>query len=444
MGLATPETVGKLQTTLHAKAKDSPDYRFYTLYDKVYRLDVLTFAYRLCRANGGAPGVDGQTFEDIKDYGVMRWLDELATELREKRYRPEAVRRVMIPKPGQKGRYRPLGIPTIKDRVVETAAMLVLEPIFEADLQPEQYAYRPKRNALDAVKHVHSLLNRGYREVIDADLSGYFDTIPHSKLMKSVSRRISDGQMLRLINIWLEAPVEEQDERGHRRRTTRNKDTGRGSPQGSPISPLLANLYMRRFILGWKVLGHEQRLRAHIVNYADDFVLCCRSNANEAMAVMRTMMDKLKLTVNEEKTTICRVPDERFDFLGYTFGRYYSYRTGRPYIGVCPSKAKSRRLGREISRLTGPEWTWLDEKTQVARLNRTMVGWANYFCLGRVGRAYRNVNHHAMKRLRQWLCRKHKVRGQRGTSRFSDQYLHEQLGLVNIEKLTRNRLWAKA
>jgi RNA-directed DNA polymerase len=444
MGLATPQTVGKLQTTLHAKAKDSPDYRFYTLYDKVYRLDVLTFAYRLCRANGGAPGVDGQTFEDIKDYGVMRWLDELATELREKSYRPEAVRRVTIPKPGQKGRYRPLGIPTIKDRVVETAAMLVLEPIFEADLQPEQYAYRPKRNALDAVKHVHSLLNRGYREVIDADLSGYFDTIPHAELMKSVSRRISDGQMLRLINMWLEAPVEEQDERGHRHRTTRNKDTGRGSPQGSPLSPLLANLYMRRFILGWKVLGHEQRLRAHIVNSADDFVICCRSNANEAMAVMRTMMDKLKLTVNEEKTTICRVPDERFDFLGYTFGRYYSYRTGRPYMGVCPSKGKRRRLGREISRLTGPEWTWLDEKTQVARLNRTMVGWANYFCLGRVGQAYRNVNHHAMKRLRQWLCRKHKVRGQRGTSRFSDQYLHEQLGLVNIEKLTRNRLWAKA
>ena len=175
MGLATPQTVGKLQTTLHAKAKDSPDYRFYTLYDKVYRMDVLTFAYRLCHANGGAPGVDGQTFEDIKEYGVTRWLDELATELREKSYRPEAVRRVMIPKPGQKGRYRPLGIPTIKDRVVETAAMLVLEPIFEADLQPEQYAYRPKRNALDAVKHVHSLLNRGYREVIDADLSAYFD-----------------------------------------------------------------------------------------------------------------------------------------------------------------------------------------------------------------------------------------------------------------------------
>jgi RNA-directed DNA polymerase len=199
MGLATPETVRKLQTTLHTKAKDSPDYRFYALYDKMYRLDVLAYAYQLCRANGGAPGIDGQTFEDIDAYGQVRWLDELAAELREKTYRPASVRRVMIPKPGQKGRERPLGIPTIKDRVVETAALLVLEPIFEADLQPEQYAYRPHRSALDAVKHVHSLLNHGYTEVIDADLSGYFDSIPHHELMKSVSRRISDRHMLQVI-----------------------------------------------------------------------------------------------------------------------------------------------------------------------------------------------------------------------------------------------------
>ena len=444
MGLATPESVRKLQTTLHAKAKDTPDYRFYTLYDKVYRPDVLAYAYRLCHANGGAPGVDGQTFEDIESYGVTRWLDELTTELREKSYRPEAVRRVMIPKPGQKGRSRPLGIPIIKDRVVETAALLILEPIFEADLQPEQYAYRPKCSALDAVKQVHSLLNQGYQEVIDADLSGYFDTIPHPELMKSVSRRMSDRHMLRLIKMWLQAPVEESDERGCKRRTTRNKDMGCGSAQGSPISPLLANLYMRRFILGWKVLGHEKRLRAHIVNFADDFVICCRNNAEEAMAAMRTMMEKLKLTVNEEKTTICRIPDERFDFLGYTIGRYYSYQTGRPYIGTCPSKGKSRRLCREISRLTGREWGWLDEKTQVDRLNRMLVGWANYFCLGRVRQAYRNVNYHAVKRLRQWLCQKHKVRGQRGSSRFSDKYLHDHLGLINIETLTRNRPWAKA
>ena len=210
------------------------------------------------------------------------------------------------------------------------------------------------------------------------------------------------------------------------------------------LSPLLANLYMRRFILGWKTLGHEQRLRAYMVNFADDFVICCRGSADEAMAVMRVMMEKLKLTVNEEKTRICRVPHERFDFLGYTFGRYYSYRTGRPYMGVCPSRSKSRRLYREISRLTGPEWLWLDEKAQVDRLNRMLVGWANYFCLGRVRQAYRNVNHHVVSRLRQWLCRKHKVRGRRGCSRFSNHYLYKQLGLIHIETLTRNRLWANA
>ncbi len=444
MSLIPPETVEKLQTALHAKAKNSPDYRFYTLYDKVYRKDVLRHAFRICLVNGGAPGVDGQTFEDIEKYGEVKWLDELAEELRTKTYRPEAVRRVMIPKPGQKGRFRPLGIPTIKDRVVETAALLVLEPIFEADLQPEQYAYRSGRSALDAVKEVHSLLNRGYKEVVDADLSGYFDSIPHSDLVKSVARRVSDRHMLHLIKMWLEAPVEETDDRGRKQRTTRNKDTGRGSPQGSPISPMLANLYMRRFILGWKVLGHERRLRARIVNFADDFVICCRGSAEEAMTTMRSMMQTLKLTVNEEKTKICRIPEESFDFLGYTIGRCYTYDTGRAFIGTRPSSVKIKRLCSEISRLTGREWAWLDEETQVGRLNRMMVGWSNYFCLGRVSKAYRSVTLHAVKRLRQWLCGKHKVRGQRGTSRYSDKYLHEKLELVNLEQFGRNRSWAKA
>jgi group II intron reverse transcriptase/maturase len=268
MNLRPPEKVGKLQAALHAKAKGSPSYRFYVLYDKLYREDVLSFAYRCCRSNGGAAGVDGQSFADIGSYGVERWLGELTQELRAKRYRPQAVRRVWIPKPD--GQRRPLGIPTVRDRVVQMAAVLVLGPIFEADLPPEQYAYRPGRSALDAVRQVHALVNTGHTEVVDADLRGYFDSIPHADLMKSVARRISDRHLLRLVKMWLEMPVEEKDERGRRSRRTRHKDQGRGTPQGAVISPLLSNLYMRRFILGWKKLGYEEDFEAHIVNYADD------------------------------------------------------------------------------------------------------------------------------------------------------------------------------
>ena len=316
MSLTTPTSVQKLQTALHAKAKESPNFRFYALYDKVHREDILAFAYQCCKANGGAAGVDDQTFEDIEAYGVKRWLDELTQELKSRTYQPKPVRRVYIPKPD--GKQRPLGIPAIRDRVAETAAVLVLEPIFEADLPPEQYAYRQDRSALDAVEHVHKLINFGHGQIVDADLSGYFDSIPHSELLKSVARRVVDGAMLHLIKMWLDAPVEETDERGNKHRSTRNRDQGRGTPQGSPISPLLSNLYMRRFVLGWKKLGHEKRLQAYIVNYADDLVICCRGGAEQALATMRDMMSKLKLTVNETKTRVCSLPEEKFDFLGYS------------------------------------------------------------------------------------------------------------------------------
>jgi group II intron reverse transcriptase/maturase len=441
MRLITLPKVQKLQDTLHAKAKESLDLRFYSLYDKIYREDVLWVAYHRCRINDGAPGVDGQTFGDIEKYGIKKWLGELAEELRTKSYRPQPVRRVYIPKPD--GKQRPLGIPTIKDRVTQMAAVLVLEPIFEADLQPEQHAYRPNRSALDAVQQIHTLVNTGHTEVIDADLSGYFDTIPHPELLKSVSRRISDRPVMALIKMWLEAPVEEVDDRGRKHRTTRNKDERRGCPQGSPISPLLSNLYMRRFILGWKTLGHQQRLAAKIVNYADDFVICCRGTAEEAMSVMRSMMSQLKLTVNETKTGLCRLPEESFDFLGYTIGRCYSPRTGRAYIGTRPSAKKITRLCREISEVTSRRNGLLDVELMVGRLNRKLAGWSNYFCLGPVSQAYAKVDSHTRKRLRQWLCRKHKIRGQ-GTSRYPDKHLHEHLNLVQLSRRTRNFPWAKA
>ena len=429
VSLLPPLKVEKLQAALHTKAKNSPDYRFYALYDKLYRRDVLRFAYERCRANRGKPGVDRQTFADIEEYGLEQWLDELTMELRSGTYQPLPVRRVYIPKPD--GKQRPLGIPSIRDRVVQMAAVLVLEPIFEADLEPEQHAYRPDRSALDAVRQVERLIRSGHTEVVDADLSGYFDSIPHSELMKSLSRRISDSRMLRLIKMWLEAPVEERDGRGNRHRTTRNKDQGMGTPQGAPISPLLSNIYMRRFVKGWKTGGHQQRLDARIVNYADDFVICCRGTAEEAMSVMRGMMSKLKLTVNEQKTRLCRLPEETFDFLGYTLGRNYDRRTGESYLGPRPARKKIKRLCDEIGELTTRRKTFLAVEELTGRINRKLRGWSNYFRIGTVSQVYRSIDSHVRYRVRQWLCAKFKVPGQ-GKRKYPDAYLHRKLGLYQL------------
>jgi RNA-directed DNA polymerase len=349
--LSTPISVQKLQMALHAKAKTEAGYRFYALYDKIYRDDILAHAYAQCRSNKGAPGVDRQDFADVEAYGVQRWLDELALALKEESYRPDPIRRVFIPKAN--GKLRPLGISTLRDRVCMTAAMLVLEPIFEADLPPEQYAYRPGRNAQQAAIEVEERLHRGQTDVVDADLADYFGSIPHTELMQSLARRIVDRRVLHLLKMWLECAVEETDTRGRKKRTTEAKDSGRGIPQGSPISPLLSNLYMRRFVLAWKKLGLERSLGSRIVTYADDLVILCkRGKAEEALQRMREIMGKLKLTVNEEKTRICKVPEGEFDFLGYTFGRRYSPKTGRARIALWPSKKSIRRMVEEIHELT--------------------------------------------------------------------------------------------
>ena len=431
----------ELQEALHAKAKGNPSYRFYALYDKIYRADVLAEAWRRSRANGGASGVDGVEFEQIEREGVEQWLGQLAQELKEKRYEPGAVRRVMIPKAN--GKQRPLGIPTIRDRVVQMAAVLILEPIFEADLAAEQHAYRAKHSAQGAVKEVHGWLKKGLREVVDADLSGYFDTIPHGQLMRSLARRISDGAMLELLKKWLQMPVEESDGRGGKRRSNPARRHRKGTPQGAPISPLLANLYMRRFVLGWKQLGYEEGLKARIVNYADDFVILCVNKGQEAYEAMKQMMERLGLEVNADKTRICRVPEETFEFLGYSFGRCYSTKTGRAYIGTRPSQKKVKGIMERISQKTGRGTLKQGIAEKVRELNALIGGWGNYFRLGPVSKAYRAVDAHNRYRLRQWLCSKHQRAGS-GTRAYPDEYLYETLGLVRLEQTTRNFPWAKA
>jgi len=430
VSLETPEKIRILQRKLYRKAKEEPDYRFYQLYDKIYREDILIYAYAQVKANQGAPGVDGEDFEEIEAQGLAEWLRGIIQELRAKTYRPQPVKRVWIEKPG--GGQRPLGIPSIRDRVVQTAAKVVLEPIFEADLEPDAYGYRPKRSAKNAVQEVHKLIKAGYSDVVDADLSKYFDTIPHEELMKSVARRIVDRNTLHLIKMWLKVPVEERDENG-KRRITGGRNSQCGTPQGGIVSPLLANLYMNRFLKYWRITGKGELWQARIITYADDFVILSRGHAKEALEWTRCVMQRLELTLNEAKTSIKDARREKFDFLGYSFGPHCYRKKGKWYRGASPSKKSQQRVKGKVdevlkTNLTSP---WDEIRT---RLNQTLRGWAAYFSYGTRTTAYRAVDNHVYESVRHFLRRRHKVHT-RGTRQFSGEKIFGKLGVVRLRDI---------
>jgi RNA-directed DNA polymerase len=432
VSLQTPEHVRRLQKALYVKAKNEPAYRFYLLYDKVTRPDILAHAYHVSRAASGAgtPGVDGMTFDVIETAGREEWLAGLRRALHERTYRPDAVRRVLIPKPG--GGERPLGIPTIRDRVVQTAVKLVLEPIFEADFEDSAYGYRPKRSAQDAVRVVHEALCDGYTDVVDADVSKYFDTIPHAELVQSVARRVVDRHVLHLLKMWLKTPIEERDERGGRRMTGGQRST-RGTPQGGVISPLLANIYMHRFLRAWRERGKDQQYQARVVNYADDFVILSRGHATEALAWTRWAMTNLGLTLNETKTCLRNAQRETFDFLGYTFGHDRYRKTGQTYLAAKPSKKSVQRVKAAVrARLRpGNQGTWAEVRDGV---NRVLRGWAAYFSYGSRATAHRAVDNYVYACASHFLRRRHKV-PTRGTRRFSAEQVFGPLGVVRMRPL---------
>jgi RNA-directed DNA polymerase len=430
MSLTTPIAIRTLQRKLYRKAKTEPAFRFYLLYDKIYREDILRHAYALARANAGAPGTDGKTFAAIEASGLEGWLAGLREELILKTYRPDPVRRVMIPKPD--GGERALGIPTIRDRVVQSAAKIVLEAIFEADFEDSAYGYRPARGAVDAVRDVHRHLGRGYTDVVDADLSRYFDSIPHSELLKSVARRVVDRHVLRLIKMWLRAPIEERDADGTRRMSG-GKGNRRGTPQGGVASPLLANIYMNRFLKHWRLTRRAEAFRARVVSYADDFVILSRGRAVEALAWTKAVMTRIGLMLNETKTSLRDARRERFDFLGYSFGPHCYKGNGQWYLSASPSKKSVQRLKTKVGNLLVPAnndpWPELRDT-----LNRYLRGWSNYFCHGTRRATFRAVDRYVYERVRDFLARRHQVAG-RGTRRFSFEIVYQELGLLRLERL---------
>lgn len=435
--LKTPEKIREFQRKLHQKAKQEKEFRFYLLYDKVYRLDILSHAYRLVRANKGAPGIDGVAFEAIEkaEGGAEKYLESISEELKGKTYKPMPVRRVYIPK--SDGGKRPLGIPAIKDRIVQMAARLVIEPIFEADFQENSYGFRPKRNAHQAIEDITLHLNKGYSQVIDADISKYFDTIPHDKLLKLVTKRIVDKHILKLIKMWLNAPVVEEREDG--KKEYRGND--KGTPQGGVISPLLANIYLNVLDTLWKVKEIEEKMRARLVRYADDFVVLCKGKTERILEGIKRTTNHLGLSLNEKKTRVVEAR-EGFNFLGFNIKVVKNPKTGKTFPLTRPSKKSMKHIRAEIKAMTNRTQLALAEESIIKKVNETVRGWVGYFYFKNCSRDLQQLNEYLKERVRIYLRRKHRKVSK--YKAYPNRYLYETLGLYKIPTTARWTQTAKA
>lgn len=412
------EGIRKLQRGLYRAAKSNGARKFYSLYDKVCRPDVLWQAWEEVKANRGAPGVDGLSIEAVVASGEMAFVAELGRQLKERTYRPVPVRRVLIPKP--KGGQRALGIPSLADRVVQTAARVVLEPIFEADFRDCSYGYRPRRGARECSEAIRESLYQRVHSVIEVDIQSYFDTVPQGKLMVLLRERIADGNVLRLIWLWLR--VGYLDERGAHRRTPQ------GVPQGSPISPLLSNVYLNLLDRVWERRGYPEKLGAKLYRYCDDMVILCRGNPKAAYQALEAILRRMDLTLHPKKTRIVRV-DEGFDFLSFHFVRRRSPTTRKRSFYIFPSKESQKRVRENIRSFTHRRAP-VEPEAFIGRLNEAVRGWVNYFQHTNASEAFRRLQRFINLRVRRYLSQRHRERGS-GWRRYPNRKLYA-MGVIYI------------
>lgn len=425
------ETVRALQRTLYLKAKHQPDFRFYSLYDKVYRSDVLQHAYELVRQNQSSPGIDGETFEAIETgIGRVAYLREIHETLKANAYRAMPIKRVEIPK--SNGETRPLGIPCIKDRIIQMAVKLVMEPIFEADFSPHSYGFRPKRSAHQAMEDLKAGLLYGHTQVIDADLSKYFDTIPHNELLITVAERIVDGKLLKLLKQWLKARIVKVD-KGNETVIVSGKKARKGTPQGGVISPLLANIYLNILDRIWDRHRLAQTHKARLIRYADDVVILCAGDTHTPYAVLQTVLNRLELKLNKDKTQIKDARQENFEFLGFTIGIAKGKQSGKFFPLVEPGDKAMDAVKQKIKHYTRRDMNPIPIDVIVSKLNQTVRGWSNYFHYGHGHLKLKKVKYYMEERLRLHLRYRHKLNN-RGAAytRFPRRFIYNQLGLYKV------------